>query len=54
MKTNITQPNPSLPYPPDNASDYEKLLHRTLTDRLRECTTASTQLSRTRQLVAKF
>ena len=34
MKTNITQPNPSLPYPPDDASDYEKLLHRTLTERL--------------------
>jgi hypothetical protein len=36
VKTNITQPNPSLPYPPDDASDYEKLLHRTLNERIKD------------------
>ena len=36
MKTNITQPNPSLPYPPDDASEYDKLLHRTLNERIRD------------------
>ena len=36
MKTNITQPSPSLPYPPADASEYDKLLHRTLDARLKD------------------
>ena len=36
MKTKVATPNPSLPYPPDDASDYEKLLFRALTERLRD------------------